>query len=125
MKLTRNGSTFQVERAEAEDELDFFASDDRWCRPVMARTGPDGALWVVDMYRYMIEHPEWLPVEGREELKPFYRSGEGMGRIYRIFRSTTAPPPVPLSAYARVTSAGPMEPLTETAISVSAGELES
>jgi len=42
----------------------------------MARTGPDGALWVVDMYRYMIEHPQWLPKEGQDELRPFFRSGE-------------------------------------------------
>ena len=55
-----------------------YASADRWSRPVMARTGPDGALWIVDMYRFMIEHPDWLPPEGREELKPFYRSGEGL-----------------------------------------------
>ena len=26
--------------------------------------GENGALWVVDMYRYMIEHPDWLPPEG-------------------------------------------------------------
>ncbi len=61
----------------------------------MARTGPDGALWIVDMYRYMIEHPDWLPPEGRDELKPFYRSGEGRGRIYRIYRSSTPPPQLP------------------------------
>ncbi len=39
---------------ELDDGVDFFASKDRWSRPVMARTGPDGALWIADMYRYMI-----------------------------------------------------------------------
>jgi len=63
---------------------DFLTSEDPWFRPVMARMGPDGALWVVDMYRHMIEHPDWLPPEGREELRPFYRLGENRGRIYRI-----------------------------------------
>jgi len=81
--LTDEGVTFRGARAE-EGSHDFFASEDRWCRPVMARTGPDGALWVVDMYRYMIEHPEWLPPEGKAELLPHYRLGEDRGRIYRV-----------------------------------------
>ena len=71
---------------ELEDGVDFFASKDRWCRPVMARTGPDGALWIADMYRYMIEHPQFLPQAGKDELKPFYRSGDDRGRIYRVYR---------------------------------------
>ncbi len=78
------GVSFLFRRDPAESELDFFASRDRWCRPVMVRTGPDGALWVVNMYRYMIEHPEWLPESGKNELLPYYRSGEDQGRIYRV-----------------------------------------
>ena len=83
--LNDHGVTFTAERAE-DGEHDFFASGDRWCRPVMSRTAPDGSLWVVDMYRYMIEHPQWLPPEGKQELKPHYYSGQGKGRIYRISR---------------------------------------
>ena len=84
--LIDDGVSFRLERdpAEADSKTDFFASEDRWCRPVMVRTGPDGALWVVDMYRYMIEHPHWLPKEGQDELRPFFRSGDDRGRIYRI-----------------------------------------
>lgn len=81
--LTDEGVSYSGERAE-DGPYDFFASEDRWCRPVMARGGPDGALWVVDMYRYMIEHPEFLPPEGKSELEPFYRHGEEYGRIYRV-----------------------------------------
>ncbi len=50
----------------------------------MARTGPDGGLWIADMYRYMIEHPDWLPPEGKAELLPHYRFGDDKGRIYRV-----------------------------------------
>jgi putative membrane-bound dehydrogenase-like protein len=86
--LIDEGMTFRLDRdpAEVNAATDFFASEDRWCRPVMVRTGPDGALWVVDMYRYMIEHPHWLPKEGQDELRPFFRSGDDRGRIYRIVR---------------------------------------
>ena len=82
--LERDGVTFRGRVDTKPGERDFFASADRWCRPVMTRTGPEGALYVVDMYRYMIEHPDWLPAAGREELLPFYRFGEDRGRIYRI-----------------------------------------
>jgi putative heme-binding domain-containing protein len=90
-----DGVSFRAFRDSAEAELDFFASSDRWCRPVMARTGPDGALWVVDMYRYMIEHPQWLPEAGKEELRPYYRYGDDLGRIYRIVPEGKTPGKIP------------------------------
>lgn len=93
--LAADGVSFRASRDPAEKELDFFASEDRWCRPVMASTGPDGALWIVDMYRYMIEHPEWLPPNGKEELRPFYRAGDDRGRIYRVFPKGQRPRTVP------------------------------
>jgi putative membrane-bound dehydrogenase-like protein len=93
--LTDDGVTFKATRLGAENQPDFFASTDRWCRPVMTRTGPDGALWVADMYRYMIEHPQWLPKEGKDELLPHYRLGEDKGRIYRIIKKDTPSRPIP------------------------------
>ncbi|MGA1236382.1 MAG: PVC-type heme-binding CxxCH protein [Limisphaerales bacterium] len=89
--LMEDGVTFAARRDHGDGDTDFFASRDRWCRPVMIRTGPDGALWVVDMYRYMIEHPDWLPQLGREELLPNYRAGDDRGRIYRVFPQHTRP----------------------------------
>jgi putative membrane-bound dehydrogenase-like protein len=93
--LRDDGVSFSASRPPAERDREFFASEDRWCRPVMTRTGPDGALWVVDMYRYMIEHPQWLPPEGRAELLPHYRLGDDRGRLYRVLpagTSTRRPP---------------------------------
>ena len=89
--IVPDGVSFAARRAPGEEQADFFASEDRWCRPVMTRTGPDGALWVVDMYRAMIEHPDWLPKEGREELLPQYRLGDDRGRIYRVFAEGRPP----------------------------------
>lgn len=91
LALTSDGVTYSAKRVgqkkDNESSPDFFASEDRWCRPVMIRTGPDGALWIADMYRYMIEHPHWLPQEGKDELLPHYRLGDDMGRIYRVSRT--------------------------------------
>lgn len=96
--ITDQGVTFAHRRAPEESPFDFFASEDRWCRPVMTRTGPDGALWVVDMYRYMIEHPEWLPPEGKADLLPHYRLGEDKGRLYRVFPKASPRSKPPLLA---------------------------
>ncbi len=82
--LTDKGASFSGKQVFGDGKYDFFASEDRWCRPVMAREGPDGSLWIADMYRYMIEHPQWLPKEGKEELLPYYRLGDDKGRIYRV-----------------------------------------
>ena len=95
LELKPDQSTFSAKRVGSEGAPDFFASEDRWCRPVMVRTGPDGALWIADMYRYMIEHPHWLPQEGKDELLPHYRLGEDKGRIFRVDRKDAAAAKIP------------------------------
>src|SRR5439155_13425551 len=53
--LQPRGSTFASHRAPGEEQAEFLGATDNWFRPVQMRTGPDGALWVVDMYRLVIE----------------------------------------------------------------------
>ncbi len=43
-------------------------SSDAWFRPTMLKTGPDGAIWVADMARAVIEHPEWIPDDWEAKL---------------------------------------------------------
>ncbi len=71
-------------RAGNETNSEFLRSTDQWFRPVQCRTGTDGALYIVDMYRYVIEHPQWIPEETRSELNLL--AGQDKGRIYRITR---------------------------------------
>lgn len=77
------GPTFKSERAPGEQTSEFFASKDLWSRFVAVRAGPDGALYVVDMYRLVIEHPKWIPDAWQKELGDL-RAGENAGRIYRV-----------------------------------------
>ena len=88
IELHPQGSTFVGRRAEAEAESEILASSDPWSRPVSARTGPDGAMWIVDMYRFVIEHPEWIPEEWQKVLD--LRAGNDRGRIYRLVSDKTA-----------------------------------
>jgi hypothetical protein len=46
-------------------------------------------------YRYMIEHPDWLPPQGKAELMKYYRDGQQMGRIYRVYPKDKTPRAIP------------------------------
>jgi putative membrane-bound dehydrogenase-like protein len=82
MMLQPNGVLFSGQRAAGEERSEFLSSTDNWFRPVQARTGPDGALWVVDMYRYVIEYPRFLSDDVKAKLD--LRAGDTRGRIYRV-----------------------------------------
>jgi putative membrane-bound dehydrogenase-like protein len=91
--MTPNGITFSSRRAEDEQTSEFLSSSDNWFRPTTIKTGPDGALWVADMYRLVIEHPEWIPKEWQERLD--LRAGHDLGRIYRVFPADKSPRAIP------------------------------
>ena len=74
------GVTFTSQPARSGRE--FLASRDQWFRPVFAANGPDGALYIVDMYRKNIDHPQYVPEASRPLLD--FEAGKGRGRIYRI-----------------------------------------
>ncbi|MFM7056066.1 MAG: neutral/alkaline non-lysosomal ceramidase N-terminal domain-containing protein [Planctomycetota bacterium] len=92
-QLSSRGCTFTSQRATHEQQQEFLASTDPWFRPVQVRTGPDGALWVVDMYRYVIEHPIWIPPAVLQNLDP--RAGHDRGRLYRVLPQSLHARPIP------------------------------
>lgn len=87
------GVTFTSHRAGDEQQAEFLASSDNWFRPTMLQTGPDGALWVADMYRHVIEHPEWIPKDWQQKLD--LRAGHDLGRLYRIYPVDKKPRALP------------------------------
>lgn len=95
--LEPDGITFTSHRAPDEAASEFLASEDNWSRFTQARTGPDGCLYVVDFYRIILEHPEWIPKQMIETLD--VRRGSDLGRIYRIRPAKAGRRPVPRLAY--------------------------
>jgi putative membrane-bound dehydrogenase-like protein len=77
--LVSKGATFVAQRAEADSE--FLASTDTWFRPVFLTVGPDGALYILDFYREVIETPLSLPDDIKAKLNLESRK---RGRIWRI-----------------------------------------
>ena len=94
--VSADGPSFTASRRTEGAEL--LAGRDNWFRPVNLATGPDGALYVVDMHRAVIEHPEWIPdaVEASLDL----RAGDDKGRIYRIVPRAGLPMVRPMLASA-------------------------
>ena len=92
-KSSTNSTPTKAKDGQVENlphEVEFLASRDDWFRPVDLQNGPDGALYVVDMYRAVIEHPEWVPDELKK--RPDTWLGNDKGRIYRIRPSSPVAP---------------------------------
>lgn len=94
--LVDDGVTFRGQRHPTESSSEFLSSTDHWFRPTTTTTGPDGALWVADMYRLVIEHPEWIPESWQAKLN--LRAGDDRGRIYRVSRAGSDTHKIPLLA---------------------------
>jgi putative membrane-bound dehydrogenase-like protein len=91
-KVEPQGASWSAQRLDADAKSEFVRSRDPWFRPVRIENAPDGSLWIVDMYRYVIEHPEWIPEEWQRRIP--VRAGEDRGRIYRIRRGDYTPKPI-------------------------------
>ncbi|MEX1136736.1 MAG: PVC-type heme-binding CxxCH protein [Balneolales bacterium] len=74
--------TYVASRGGAEGNKEFLASTDPWFRPSNFTVGPDGSLYVIDMYRQHVEHPYSVPEDLKEDMD--YLRGTEHGRIYRI-----------------------------------------
>ncbi|MGZ5135660.1 MAG: DUF7133 domain-containing protein, partial [Flavitalea sp.] len=80
------------------DKAEFLASTDPLFRPVYSVTGPDGCLYIVDMYRGIIQEGNWVK-EGSYLRKVVKEKGFDKfvqkGRIYRIYHEDFKPGPSP------------------------------
>ncbi|MSR66449.1 MAG: c-type cytochrome, partial [Pedosphaera sp.] len=93
--LDRDGANFRARPA-----FQLAASDDEWTAPIMAEVGPDGHMWFIDWYNYIVQH---------NPTPPGFKTGKGNAyetdlrdkqhaRIYRAVH-TAAPPTVSKSLH--------------------------
>jgi len=86
--LERKGSDFTSRNA-----WNLLASDDEWSAPIMAEVGPDGNVWVIDWYNYIVQH---------NPTPAGFKTGKGAayetdlrdkthGRIYRLVMKGAKP----------------------------------
>lgn len=87
----------QYTAKNAYQEQEFLTSTDERFRPVNAYTGPDGALYLADMYRGIIQHKGFLThylVQNIKDRK--LEEPTNMGRIWRIVPDNAKPQPTKL-----------------------------
>jgi putative membrane-bound dehydrogenase-like protein len=83
-------ATFTLQREGADfrsrNSWNLLASDDEWTAPTMAEVGPDGHVWVIDWYNYIVQHnptPRGFTT-GRGAAYETPLRDKKHGRIYRI-----------------------------------------
>ncbi len=81
--LTDTG--YIVNGKEAYEKKEFLASEDERFRPVNLLVGPDGALYIADMYRGIIQHKTYLTPYLKNEIKERQLTKPlNCGRIYKV-----------------------------------------
>src|SRR5262249_57703302 len=80
--LEPKGAGFVARRADEGKE--FLTSSDAWFRPVNLVVGPEGGLYVVDMYREIIEDYSAIPRYLQQQYVKGLIAGHDRGRIWRI-----------------------------------------
>ena len=100
LRIREDGMNLVAEHLLYDDtqwgQREFLGSTDERFRPVDAMNGPDGNLYIIDMYRGIVQDTQYLTDELREQIlqrgldKPL-----GMGRIWRIARSNGDTPSLP------------------------------
>lgn len=91
-------SGYIVKGKQAYRNKEFLASTDERFRPVNLHQGPDGAMYVLDMYRGIIQHKTYLTpylkneIGTRELTQPL-----NCGRIYRVVPKNANPQPVKIT----------------------------
>lgn len=84
-----SGGTYRT-----RNSWNLLASDDEWTAPTMAEVGPDGLVWVIDWYNYIVQH---------NPTPAGFKTGKGNayetplrdkthGRVYRLTYKDAPPP---------------------------------
>jgi putative membrane-bound dehydrogenase-like protein len=86
--LKRDGAGYR-----STSPLNLAASDDEWAAPIMAEVGPDGNVWILDWYNFVIQHnptPQGF-TSGKGNAYESDLRDKRHGRIYRLVYRGDAP----------------------------------
>ena len=87
--ISDNG-TGKLSARDAYQQGEFVASTDERFRPVNLAGGPDGTLYIVDMYRGVVQDGQYQTDYLRDYIKQHkLELPVGLGRIYRVVHETT------------------------------------
>jgi putative membrane-bound dehydrogenase-like protein len=81
-EILAKGTALGIRRIPGEEQSEFAASTDAWCHPIYLAHGPDGAIWIADYYREIIEDYSAIPRHLQQQYGLY--AGHDRGRIYRL-----------------------------------------
>ncbi len=84
-KDTLIGSTWKAVRMPGPEHSNLIASTDAWVAPILAKTGPDGAVWVLDWNNYLFLHN---PAGPDDKISGAWKNKLRVKNSYRIYRVT-------------------------------------
>lgn len=91
-----NFGTLQTTATQAIEGKEFIASTDEGFRPVNLFNGPDGAMYIVDMHRGIIQHKAYISQYLTEQLaNKKLDTLQNAGRILKVVSKTTKTNPIP------------------------------
>ncbi len=96
--ITVDDGVTRLANAYEEQHSEFIRATDPLFRPVNMVTAPDGTLYLVDMYRGIIQQANWTQKGSylREQIEAHELQKEiGRGRIYRLRHESFEPGPQP------------------------------
>src|SRR4030095_16379157 len=77
-----DGSALKLRRIQGQEKSEFAASTDTWSHPMNLTHGPDGAIWITDYYREIIEDYSAIPRHLQQQYGVY--AGHDRGRIFRL-----------------------------------------
>lgn len=80
--VARDGVALTLKRPPGEETKEFLASADPWFHPITLSHGPDGAVWICDFYREIIEDYSAIPRYLQQQYGVV--NGHDRGRIWRL-----------------------------------------
>lgn len=99
--ITENG--FLISANDPNPGREFLASTDERFRPVQATVGPDGGLYIADMYQGIVQYGGYMtPYLKEQTLKRGLDSPGHMGRIWRVVPKGFDPKKAPKLSQASV-----------------------
>lgn len=122
--LVPEGAGYIARRPVENEQTEFLRTTEQWFRPVNLMTGPEGALYVVDMYRAIIEDYSAIPRYLQQIYIESLIAGADRGRIWRVVADTSPAAPGDTGAKPQSTAAYPWVDLTRYSSGELVGELE-
>ncbi len=91
--IEADGTTLNLRRPTTEQNQEFLASTDQWFHPMNLAVGPDGAIYITDFYREIIEDYSAIPRYLQQQYG--LTNGINHGRVWRLTHENAPRAPSP------------------------------